>query len=169
MEETYLNLSEASRTAKVAKSTISRAIKTGKLPNHQQQPDGSYRIPLSDLIAAGYLDTVKPTKTAPEVAPIAQTTSNEALELQHQLELAQQELRFEKEKTQQLERVIATQKEALEAYRLSLKALESTPAKQPAEAKESATESPVQQQKPEPATLEQEKTTAIRQWFTKWF
>ena len=64
MENRLFTMAQAAEVCGVAKSTIARARQAGKFPNSQQQPDGSYRIPLGDLITARFLDRVTSTPTS---------------------------------------------------------------------------------------------------------
>lgn len=168
MNEIFFTLNQAANQANVAKSTISRAIKNGKLPNTQQQPDGSYRILLSDLIAAGYLDTVQSAKKNDREHEDVASVPKEHRELRHQLELAEQQLRAKEAHVQQLERIIATQERALNALENSLKALEAPKAQ---EVIERTTEGSRETMKPAAPTTapepEQNKTTAP-QWWKRW-
>ncbi|MDO4929099.1 MAG: helix-turn-helix domain-containing protein [Corynebacterium sp.] len=151
MEEIFFTLNQAANQANVSKSTISRAINNGKLPNTQQQPDGSYRIPLSDLVAAGYLDTVRPAKNNEREHEGVSSVPGEHIELRHKLELVEQQLKAKEEQLQQLERLIATQERTLNALENSLKALEAP------KATEDTIEDSRETTVPEP---EQKKTTA---------
>ncbi|MDO4929087.1 MAG: hypothetical protein Q3976_08550 [Corynebacterium sp.] len=124
MEEIFFTLNQAANQAKLSKTTTSRAINNGKLPNTQQQSDGLYRIPLSDLVAVGCLDTVRSTKNDDREHEGVSSVPGEQLELRHELELVEQQLKAKEEQLQQMERLIATQERALNALENSRTALE---------------------------------------------
>ena len=66
-----LNISEASKATGKSIPTIRAAIEKGKLPNARSVPKGkaqSWLIPLTDLVAAGLLDQVKPSSALSEPA-----------------------------------------------------------------------------------------------------
>jgi excisionase family DNA binding protein len=57
----YLNINEAARVTGLSIPTIRAKIERGRLPNAHQVQDGKrqlWRIPFSDLIAAGLIDKV---------------------------------------------------------------------------------------------------------------
>lgn len=77
MIKDYLNISEAAKELGVSIPTIRLKLERKVFPNAHQVKQGkrkTWRIPLSDLIASGELDKVKPTE--PE------TTRSEALEVE---------------------------------------------------------------------------------------
>lgn len=62
--ETHLNISEAARATGRSIPTIRNYLETKRLPNAKAVKNGerkTWRIPLTDLVAAGLLDNVKPT------------------------------------------------------------------------------------------------------------
>lgn len=54
MSTTELSLAAAARECNVSRPTIQRAIKSGKLPNCWQNEKGHWRIPVPDLLGAGF-------------------------------------------------------------------------------------------------------------------
>lgn len=53
-------ISEASARCQVSRSTLKRRLSAGELPNAYKTPAGQWRIPVNDLIAAGYSPGVQP-------------------------------------------------------------------------------------------------------------
>lgn len=59
-------ISEASAHCQVSRSTLKRRLSAGELPNAYKTPAGQWRIPVNDLIAAGYSPGVQPPDPDPE-------------------------------------------------------------------------------------------------------
>lgn len=63
MARVEFSLSEAVEVTGRSKSTLVRAVKAGKLPNAYKDLSGAWKLPVEDLIAAGYLQHhLKPLK-----------------------------------------------------------------------------------------------------------
>jgi hypothetical protein len=64
-EPELLTLTEAARRCGVSRSRMRRALDDGALPNAVQADDerGTWQVPVSDLVAAGYLDTAEQVGT----------------------------------------------------------------------------------------------------------
>ena len=118
-------MAQAAEVCGVAKSTIARARQAGKFPNSQQQPDGSYRIPLGDLITARFLDRVTSTPTSQEVHKPKDATEH----LHHELAQARHELALATQRAEYLQQILDAKEESLNALRVAVKALESAPNK----------------------------------------
>lgn len=60
-----LTLTQAARRCDVSRSRLRRALEDGQLPNAVQAGDerGTWRVPVSDLVAAGYLDSAEQVRT----------------------------------------------------------------------------------------------------------
>lgn len=99
MEDRLFTLAEAATLCGRAKSTLTRARAAGKFPNAQQDSDGRWLIPFSDLAGAHFLDRVAPGSaedSAPSTDGEEHTSAatdyahqREIDALRHQLELAQ--------------------------------------------------------------------------------
>ena len=121
MEDRLFTMAQAAEVCGVAKSTIARARQAGKFPHSQQQPDGSYRIPLGDLIAARFLDRVTSTSSSQGPHKIADATAS----LHHELAQARHELALATQRAEYLQHLLDTKEESLQALRVAVKALES--------------------------------------------
>jgi len=65
MERPKWTLSEASKRTGASRSTLRRRLETGAFPHATQAPDGSWRVPIEDLLAAGFsLSTEMSTERA---------------------------------------------------------------------------------------------------------
>jgi transcriptional regulator with XRE-family HTH domain len=90
-------MQQAADRCGVDKSTISRKRKSGKFPNARQEADGTWRIPLADLLADGLAPAPATDRTALQL---------QMNQLQHRAELAELQL-AERDKTiERLEREI---------------------------------------------------------------
>ena len=121
MEDRLFTMAQAAEVCGVAKSTIARARQAGKFPHSQQQSDGSYRIPLGDLMAAHFLDRVTGAPPSQQVQKPADATNplhQKLLEARHQLALATQRAEY-------LQHLLDAKEEALNPLRVAVKALES--------------------------------------------
>lgn len=85
MDDKTLTVLEAAQLTGKARSTITRNITAGKLPNSQKRDDGSYTVQLHDLIQAGLVDTVRAKEDAreSELAELKQRNQQLNLELKH--------------------------------------------------------------------------------------
>lgn len=85
MDDRTLTVLEAAQLTGKARSTITRNITAGKLPNSQKRDDGSYTVQLHDLIQAGLVDTVRAKEDAreSELAELKQRNEQLNLELKH--------------------------------------------------------------------------------------
>lgn len=54
MARVEFSLADAVRVTGRSKSTLMRAVKAGKLPNAYKNSSGAWKLPVEDLIAAGY-------------------------------------------------------------------------------------------------------------------
>jgi len=79
-DDTLLTLSDAAAQCGVARSTIRRALDQHRFPNAVQDQDarGTWRVPVSDLLAAGYQPD--PSRTAYGVTWSDQDTDDDALQ-----------------------------------------------------------------------------------------
>lgn len=116
-------MAQAAEVCGVNKSTIARARQAGKFPNSQQQPDGSYRIPLSDLAAAHFLDRVHGATTSQEAHKPEDATEH----LHHELAQARHELALATQHAHHLQQLLDAKEESLQALRVAVKALEAAP------------------------------------------
>ena len=78
-----LTIAEAAKLTGVAKTTITRARGRGEFPRAQQK-QGTWYIPIGDLISSGRLDTI--THTTPE-EPASATSTQDRQNLVHALEI----------------------------------------------------------------------------------
>ena len=89
-------LAEAAQHCSVSRSTLKRRLSGGELPNAYKASNGQWRIPITDLIAAGY-DPGKPDwgeEPAPaSTTPVAPAAPSDERVRELELELAQERLR----------------------------------------------------------------------------
>ncbi|MCH6197923.1 helix-turn-helix domain-containing protein [Corynebacterium mastitidis] len=123
MDDRLFTMAQAAEVCGVAKSTIARARQAGKFPHSQQQPDGSYRIPLSDLAAAHFLDRVHGDTASQEVHKPEDATEH----LHHELAQARHELALATQRAHHLQQLLDAKEESLQALRVAVKALEAAP------------------------------------------
>lgn len=124
MDDRLFTMAQAAEVCGVNKSTIARARQAGKFPNSQQQPDGSYRIPLSDLAAAHFLDRVHGVTASQEAHKPKDATQH----LHHELAQTKHELALATQRAQHLQQLLDAKEESLQALRVAIKALEAAPA-----------------------------------------
>lgn len=106
MTKDYLNINEAAKELGVSIPTIRLKLERKVFPNAHQVKQGKrkfWRIPLSDLIASGELDRVKPKE--PE------QTRSDALE--REIDRLQTELSHKAELLERADREIATYRQLL--------------------------------------------------------
>lgn len=85
-------LREASERCAVSRSTLKRRLTAGDFPGAYKDGQGQWRIPVTDLIGAGYQPGAADWGEPPaEPAPTTPTPPDRVLELEH--ELAQERLR----------------------------------------------------------------------------
>lgn len=123
MDDRLFTMAQAAEVCGVAKSTIARARQAGKFPHSQQQTDGSYRIPLSDLAAAHFLDRVHGASASQEVHKPEDATEH----LHHELAQARHELALATQRAHHLQQLLDAKEESLQALRVAVKALEAAP------------------------------------------
>ena len=127
-------MQEAADRCGVDKSTISRKRKTGKFPNAWKEADGSWRIPLADLLADGL---------APVPATQRTDLQPQVVQMQHRAELAEMQL-AERDKTiQRLEHEIARLQALFDKFDLLVNRVIESPSRPERSSGEAATRDPV--------------------------
>lgn len=90
-------LAEAVERCSVSRSTLKRRLSAGELPNAYKAGNGQWRIPITDLISAGYdpgkVEWSDPEQPTPSAAPEPQQEATEARLRELEKELAQERLR----------------------------------------------------------------------------
>lgn len=106
--ERYLNISQASKASGKSIPTIRAYLDRGQLPNAKATVKGktkAWRIPLTDLVAAGLMDSVKTPALKPSEAPQKPASASpELLDLREQnaaLRAENQQLRERLEEAKQ--------------------------------------------------------------------
>ena len=72
---TYLTQDEAAVVCGISKDTLRRHRRNHRLPNSRQRLDGTVKVCVSDLAAAGLLDPLAVTGNVAEVASQSSATS----------------------------------------------------------------------------------------------
>lgn len=93
MARVEFSLSEAVEVTGRSKSTLVRAVKAGKLPNAYKDLSGAWKLPVEDLIAAGYPPT--PPEAPQAVTEPSRGVSEHIRELEARIELLQTKLAAE--------------------------------------------------------------------------
>lgn len=93
MARVEFSLADAVRVTGRSKSTLMRAVKAGKLPNAYKDISGAWRLPVEDLIAAGYPPT--PPEAPQSVTEPSRGDSERVRELESRIELLQTKLAAE--------------------------------------------------------------------------
>src|SRR5699024_44584 len=90
-------LAEAAERCSISRSTIKRRLSAGELPNAYKTSSGQWRIPVTDLIAAGYdpgkVEWSDPEQPTPSATSEPQQGPSEARLRELEQELAQERLR----------------------------------------------------------------------------
>ena len=90
-------LAEAAHRCSVSRSTIKRRLSAGELPNAYKTGNGQWRIPVTDLIGAGYnpgkVEWSDPEQTTTPATPEPQQGASDARLRELEQELAQERLR----------------------------------------------------------------------------
>ena len=93
--ERWVTRAEAAELRGCSTDTIRRSQNAGEYPNHRTDDDGVWRIPLSDLVAAGHLDpTASVAAAAPHDTDLAAVSHIARLEAA--LERAESEIEFQR-------------------------------------------------------------------------
>jgi len=121
-----LTIAEAAKLTGVAKTTITRARGRGEFPRAQQK-QGTWYIPVGDLISSGRLDTI--THTPPEETASAASTQDRQ-EMVHALELEKQRAHYAEQQLHQAQQLIQAKQDTIDALKTTIHALENTPHKQ---------------------------------------
>lgn len=121
-----LTIAEAAKLTGVAKTTITRARGRGEFPRAQQK-QGTWYIPISDLISSGRLDTI--THTTPE-DPTSATSTQDRQTLVHALELEKQRAHYAEQQLHQAQQLIQAKQDTINALQTTINALESAQKKQ---------------------------------------
>lgn len=144
MEEKLLTIAQAAELTGVAKSTITRARARGEFPRAQQK-EGTWFIPVTDLIASGRIDTV--TKKAPDADGDAASTKN-THELEHALEIEHLRRVHTEELLHQAQQLIAAKTETISALQRSLETAKKPQQAVPAPENTSTTETSAEKASP---------------------
>lgn len=123
MHQKLLTMREAAEQCGVAKSTITRKRQNGKFPNAQQK-EGTWYIPVEDLIAAGMLDQVNNTDASAPSAEQRKDTSAPKQELLYELKLAHQKLEAQRNDSHRLQQLLDEKERTITALSTALRALE---------------------------------------------
>lgn len=121
-----LTIAEAAKLTGVAKTTITRARGRGEFPRAQQK-QGTWYIPIGDLISSGRLDTI--THTTPEETASA-TSTQDHQNLVHALEIEKQRAHYAEQQLHQAQQLIQAKQDTIDALKTTINALENTPHKQ---------------------------------------
>lgn len=121
-----ITIAEAAKLTCVAKTTITRARQRGEFPRAQQK-QGTWYIPIGDLINSGRLDTI--THTDPET-PTSATSAQDHQTLVHTLELEKQRAHYAEQQLHQAQQLIQAKQDTIDALKTTIHALENTPHKQ---------------------------------------
>ena len=121
-----LTIAEAAKLTGVAKTTITRARQRGEFPRAQQK-QGTWYIPIGDLINSGRLDTI--THKTPE-EPTGATSTQDHQNLVHALELEKQRAHYAEQQLHQAQQLIQAKQDTIDALKTTINALENTPHKQ---------------------------------------
>lgn len=145
-----LTIAEAARLTGVAKTTITRARGRGEFPRAQQK-QGTWYIPIGDLVSSGRLDTI--THTTPE-EPASATSTQDHQNLVHALELEKQRAHYAEQQLHQAQQLIQAKQDTIDALKTAIHALENPTQKNSPPTKKTPTPSP----KPSPRTPQQKDT-----------
>lgn len=145
-----LTIAEAARLTGVAKTTITRARGRGEFPRAQQK-QGTWYIPIGDLVSSGRLDTI--THTTPE-EPASATSTQDHQILVHALELEKQRAHYSEQQLHQAQQLIQAKQDTIDALKTAIHALENPTQKNSPPTKKTPTPSP----KPSPRTPQQKDT-----------
>lgn len=121
-----ITIAEAAKLTGVAKTTITRARGRGEFPRAQQK-QGTWYIPIGDLITSGRLDTI--THTTPETPTSAASTQDHQT-LVHTLELEKQRAHYAQQQLHQAQQLIQAKQDTIDALKTTIHALENTQKKQ---------------------------------------
>lgn len=138
-----LSQGQAARWCGVSPTTIRRAREEGRLPNAVQSASGGWRIPVPDLLAAGFKVQGAPAprhregapQTAPSSAPPAQGSAplvspeieelrRELAETRQRAQLAETKAAIAEVEKRAAERLVAARTEQVEDLRSALRILE---------------------------------------------
>lgn len=90
-------LAEAAQRCSVSRSTIKRRLSAGELPNAYKTGNGQWRIPVTDLIGAGYdpgkVEWIDPEQPTTPATPEPQQVVSDSRLRELEQELAQERLR----------------------------------------------------------------------------
>lgn len=121
-----ITIAEAAKLTGVAKTTITRARARGEFPRAQQK-QGTWYIPIGDLITSGRLDTI--THTPPEEIASA-TSAQDRQSLVHALEIEKQRAYYAEQQMHQAQQLIQAKQDTIDALKTTIHALEATQQKQ---------------------------------------
>lgn len=121
-----LTIAEAAKLTGVAKTTITRARGRGEFPRAQQK-QGTWYVPIGDLISSGRLDTI--THTTPK-EPASATSTQDRQNLVHALEIEKQRAHYAEQQLHQAQQLIQAKQDTIDALKTTINALETTPHKQ---------------------------------------
>ena len=119
-------LSEAVERMEVSRSTLRRRLEAGAFPNAAQDPGGAWRVPLPDLLAAGFrARSTWKNDTLTELAqPEDDLAHDHAHELQTRINTLEQDLLIERAHRQAAERVAEAERNRAETALMALRMLE---------------------------------------------
>lgn len=116
MDDTQLvTQKKASELCHVSRTTIIKWRQEGKIPNAEQDQNGTWQIPINDLISLGKLDTVSPSPVES-----VDLLSNKVKELEHQLAM-------ERQRRETAEQLAMEREIHISDLRQSLKMIEAKP------------------------------------------
>lgn len=123
---------ESAKRCGVARSTIQRALTQGRFPNAMSTDEG-WRIPVEDLLAAGFHPgrSTPPTEQVADTSTDTQVLQAELVALHAEVERLHARAAAAERLLDERERVISVQTEALAATQLALRAIESASAREP--------------------------------------
>lgn len=128
-ERPSFTLSEAVEEFAASRSTLRRRLEAGAFPNAHQEPGtGSWRIPVTDLLAAGF----KPRKTwltdtlTERAHPESDTGSEHAQQLLDRVKTLERDLAIERAHREAAERIAAAEANRAETAIAAMRMLENT-------------------------------------------
>lgn len=136
-----LTLADIAAQSEVSMSTLRRKQRTGDFPDAFKDDGGRWRVPVSNLHAAGIKLTPQLNHERPE-APAPAPDVGEVVELRHRVKLLEAEVRAEREKNELLTQSLADLRSALRAIEPP-QAAEADPGQSPAEPRQEAASKPV--------------------------
>jgi len=110
-----LTLADIAAQSEVSMSTLRRKQRAGEFPDAFKDDGGRWRVPVSNLHAAGIKLTPQLNHERAEAPAPAAPDAGEVVELRHRVKLLEAEVRAEREKNELLTQSLADLRSALRA------------------------------------------------------